>query len=188
MTKEKKKSKSNSKAKSHKAKSSSIDSDNDIVGLILTDHKALREMIETLKDEDEELEKKAEVFEQFAPTLIAHAKPEEKTLYLAMKEIDDLRSEGFEGEVEHTLADQLVEEIKRTRDEDEWMAKVKVLAELVEHHIEEEEEELLPNYKKESSKEDRFELGIQFLDAKAEIESEGSDDAPPESMIEPEAS
>lgn len=49
--------------------------------------------------------------------------------------------EGIEGDTEHHLADMLVEQLKTETDEDTFVAKVKVLAEMVEHHIEEEEEE-----------------------------------------------
>jgi len=41
------------------------------------------------------------------------------------------------------FADQLVEENMRTDDEDLWSARVKVLAELVEHHIEQEPKNVL---------------------------------------------
>lgn len=164
--------------------SPSENADSDIINLILEDHKPLKEMIETLKDEDVDAEDKMACFEEFAPTLVAHAKPEEETLYKAMKEDEDLRTEGFEGEVEHTLADQLIEEIKRTQDEDEWCAKVKVLAEIVEHHIEEEEENLLPDYKKSSERDERQELGQEYLTLKEEYENRGGDDAPHESEIE----
>lgn len=159
-------------------------SDDDIIKLILEDHKPLKEMIETLKDEDVEIEEKMACFEEFAPTLNAHAKPEEEALYKTMKRYEELRMEGFEGEVEHTLADQLIEEIKRTEDEDEWCAKVKVLAEIVEHHIEEEEENLLPDYKKASEREERQELGRQYSSLKEDFESRGGEDSPHEAEID----
>ncbi len=160
----------------------------DIVELILQDHIPIKEMIEVLKDEDKDLEEKMLVFEDFATTLVAHAKPEEQTLYLQMKENKALRIEGFEGEVEHTIADQLLEEIKRTDDDDEWCAKVKVLAEIVEHHIEDEEETLLPDYKSESERGERESLGAEYLELKSALEAQGSDDAPSEDDLESQAS
>lgn len=95
-----------------------------------------------------------------------------------MKEDKETAIYGLEGDVEHGLADQLCEELKRERDEGMFMAKVKVLAELVEHHIEEEEEDMLPEYKKNSSKEEREELGQLYLQFQSEIEAQGGDDAP----------
>jgi hemerythrin-like domain-containing protein len=120
----------------------------DILKLILEDHKPLKKLIK--------------VFEEFAPLLIAHAKPEEQTLYVAMKEEDDMRVDGCEGDTEHAIADQLVGEIKAEKDADVWTAKAKVLAELVEHHIEEEEEEMFPEFKKKSDADERALLGAKY--------------------------
>ena len=122
--------------------------DTDIVNLILEDHKPLKELIKVMKDSETTPEERFATFKEFAPTLVAHAKPEEEVLYKQMKKNPELLEETYEGEVEHQIADQLVEEIKRTEDVELRSARIKVLAELVEHHIEEEEEELLPDYKK----------------------------------------
>ena len=135
----------------------------DIIQLILADHKPLKQLIKVMKSESATLAKKKAAFEKFAPTLIAHAKPEEQTWYVSMKKDHDMSVEGTEGDVEHGLADQLCNELKQTTDHDMFMAKVKVLAELVEHHIQEEEEDLLPDYKKESELAERRELGAKYL-------------------------
>lgn len=162
-------------------------SNDDIVQLILEDHKALKQLIKTMKDSDAELSERQEAFEEFAPLLISHAKPEEQTLYVKMKNEDEMREDGFEGDVEHQLADQLVEEIKRTtEDEDLWSARVKVLAELVEHHIEEEEEDMLPDFKKEVETEERMQLGQEFLRLKAQYLEMGGEDTVEESEMDEE--
>jgi hypothetical protein len=55
--------------------------------------------------------------------------------------------------LKHGLADKIVEEIDQVPESVKWSAKVKVLAEIVEHHLNEEENELLPRFKKNSSAE-----------------------------------
>lgn len=155
----------------------------DIIDLIKEDHKPLKELIEVMKG-DAELEEKFFAFEEFAPLLVMHSKPEEQTVYVDMKAEDETREEGFEGDVEHQIADQLVEEIKRTKDEDLWMARVKVLAELVEHHIEEEENELLPKYKENSSAEERLAITQEFLALKQELADQQGEDSPSETALE----
>ncbi len=135
----------------------------DIVKLILEDHKPLKEWIEVLKDKDATFSKKRPAFEKFAPALLAHAKSEQNSLYVALKEDKELRTEGLEGDTEHAIAEQLIAEIDDLDgDKDLWMAKVKVLAEVVEHHIEEEEDEMLKEVKKELSMEERQEIGMQY--------------------------
>ena len=148
----------------------------DIIQLILDDHKTLKRLIKVMKNTDKDISEREDAFEAFAPALITHAKPEEETMYTRMKSDEELREEGFEGDVEHALADQLLEEILRTEDEDLWSAKVKVLAELVEHHIEEEEDELLPDFRKHTEVEERVQLGAQFLKLKQKLERQGGKD------------
>jgi hemerythrin superfamily protein len=151
--------------------------ESDILNIILEDHKPLKKLITVMKDSERDVEERAAAFAEFAPLLISHAKPEEQVLYTRMKTDDETREEGFEGDVEHALADQLVEEIMRTDDEDLWSARVKVLAELVEHHIEEEEEDLLPDFKKHSEPAERQQMGQQFLMLKTKMLEQGGLDS-----------
>lgn len=164
-----------------KSSSKAKDQNSDIIEFILEDHKPLKEFIEIMKDSEKySLEERFQAFEDFAPALIAHAKPEEETLYTYMKKDEELREHGFEGEAEHQIADQLVEEIKRVTDPDKRSAKIKVLAELVEHHIEEEEDELLPDFKKESEASIRTKLGNEFMELKIKYLAAGSDNIIPD--------
>ncbi len=165
-----------------KAKKNNRESErtSDVIQLILNDHKPLKKLIEVMKDTDNDITERRAAFEEFCPLLVTHAKPEEQVVYTYMKGDEELRTEGFEGDVEHGLADQMIEEAKRTDDEDIWSAKVKVLAELVEHHIAEEESELLPDFKKHTGKDERIEMGADFMRLKSELQEEGSDDAPSE--------
>lgn len=149
----------------------------DIVELILNDHKPLKKLLKVMKNSDKSFSERRAAFEEFVPILLAHAKPEEQVLYTFMKRDEELREEGFEGQVEHSIADQLVTECKATEDKDLFSARIKVLAELVEHHIKEEEDDLLPDFKKNSEKPDRLELGTQFMKAKREYFAMSSDDA-----------
>lgn len=165
-------------------KPNGIQTTGDIVDLILEDHKPLKELIKILKDDDADMEDRVMAFEQFAPQLISHAKPEEESLYNFMKENDELRVEGMEGETEHEIADRLVNEIYETGNKYLWSAKVKVLAELVEHHIKVEEKTFLPDFKKHSTESDRMEIGRQFLELKNTLFSENFEDINYQETIE----
>jgi hemerythrin superfamily protein len=134
----------------------------DILSLIRQDHLPLKRLIKTMKDSDAEMEELRGAFEEFVPLLLMHAKPEERALYQRMKELDSLRAEGFEGSTEHHIADQLVGEIRTTVDADKWRARVKVLAELVEHHLEEEEEEVFKEVRKEFGLVERIQMGEDY--------------------------
>jgi hypothetical protein len=115
-----------------------------------------------MKSKTATVQKKKAAFEEFAPALLAHAKPEEKTWYICEKTMHGLVVQGLEGDIEHGLADQLCKELKSADGEDIFVAKVKVLAELVEHHIQEEEEHQLPTYKHRSTQTERAHLGREY--------------------------
>lgn len=159
---------------------------NDLIQLILRDHVEIRPLLRLIKNTGRDLDERWQAFERFIPLLVAHTKPEEGVLYSGMKQVEKLRAEGFEGEVEHSLVDQMVEEAKRERDEDILSAKMKVLADLVENHLEQEERLLLPHFKRASSREQLVELGQEFLRLKREIMAEGGDDSPREELLQDE--
>ena len=157
--------------------------DQDIVTLILEDHKPLKELIAVMKDSEKSFVERKQAFMEFAPLLMTHAKSEEKALYEFMKSNPKLREMAFEGDTEHSLADQLCEEIKRTRDQDLMSAQIKVLAESVEHHITEEERDILPEVKKQAGADQLVSLSKTYNSVQAEIIADGQDDSPHESEI-----
>ncbi len=165
--------------KSSKSESNKIGVHNkpDIIDLILQDHKPIKELIEILKDSNVEFSEKQTTFQEFMPLLKNHAEPEQETLYVRMKDENKLREEAFEGDVEHALATQLMDELAlEPEDEDIWMAKVKVLAELVEHHIVEEETEMLKQVKKQMDTETLFVIGQEYLNKRAQyLEDSGKE-------------
>lgn len=136
----------------------------DIITLILRDHEPLKKLIITLKDTEVGIEKKRPLYNKFEQLLSQHAKAEEESLYVHMKEEDDLCLEGLEGDTEHAIADQLMAEISEVRNDDDlWLAKVKVLAEVVEHHVKEEEKDVLKQVRKEFDQTERMEIGKEYL-------------------------
>lgn len=139
----------------------------DIIKLILADHEPLKRLVATLKDLNSPIRTRRRIFEQFAPLFLVHAKAEEESLYIYLKdENKELRIDGLEAEVEHQLAEYMLEEVKMAEDADVWSARCKVLAELVEHHLQEEEAEILPLFKKECDVEERVMIGKQYLELK----------------------
>src|SRR5438128_1422940 len=110
--------------------------------------------------EGEGREKKA-VFLEIATKLEHHAKIEEKIFYPAGEEVDeDTTLESYE---EHDVVRSLIKKIKKNAPgDDTFMAKVTVLQEIVEHHVEEEEKEYFPKCEKKFGKEKLEELGMEL--------------------------
>ena len=86
---------------------------------------------------------KLDTFKQIKQELELHTHVEETIFYPALespRETHDLTLEAYE---EHKVVKTLLRELARSRKaDDEWQAKAKVLRENVEHHVEEEENEL----------------------------------------------
>jgi hemerythrin superfamily protein len=93
--------------------------------------------------------KKRDIFLQIADKLAVHAAIEEKHFYPSAKakDTEDLLKESVEEHlsVKRIIADLLAQD---EDDQETLEAKVKVLQEQVEHHVEEEEEELFPKVEK----------------------------------------
>lgn len=155
----------------------------DIISVIREDHRPLKELIQIMKDSERPFDERLEAFQNFAPLLLTHAKAEEKALYEFMKSHKELREHAFEGEAEHSVADQLCEEIKRGTDEDQIGAKIKVVAESVEHHIREEENEILPDVDKAIDHNTLVRLTRDYIKVQTELIAAGQDDAPRESDL-----
>ncbi|HXU82581.1 MAG TPA: hemerythrin domain-containing protein [Polyangia bacterium] len=87
--------------------------------------------------------KKREIFLQIADKLAVHATIEEKHFYPAAKseETKELLAESVE---EHLSVKRLLADLLDEDDQETLEAKVKVLKEQIEHHVEEEENELFP--------------------------------------------
>ena len=115
-------------------------------------------VVEMLKDDHSKVKglfdefESAEGGEQAAIALKAiqelelHAELEETLIYPAIREAIDDADMMNEAVEEHHLVHVLIAELKKLKPSDEkFHAKFRVLSELVKHHIEEEEDEMLPN-------------------------------------------
>jgi hemerythrin-like domain-containing protein len=87
--------------------------------------------------------KKRDIFLQIADKLAVHATIEEKHFYPAAKteETEDLLEESVE---EHLSAKRIIADLLEDEDDEALEAKVAVLKEQIEQHVEEEENELFP--------------------------------------------
>ena len=142
------------------------------IELLKTQHeeaKALFDQIEAAEDEDKE-----ELFEQLADALAVHATIEEKHFYPATKNArtEELLQEAVE---EHLSVKRLIADLLDMSPEDaQFDAKVTVLREQVEHHVEEEEGELFPRVKKMFKEDELEDLGMVMEDMAEELKDPGA--------------
>lgn len=142
----------------------------DIYKALKQDHDEVKSMLEKLSDTTERAEKtRQQTFERLKLELIAHSRAEEEVFYAALREHDDIRDDVLEGEQEHHMVDVLLEELSDLDVTDEqWTAKLTVLKEQIEHHVEEEEGELFKQAKKRLDDDQAEHLADEFKKHKAQ--------------------
>lgn len=127
----------------------------DAVKLIKDDHKKVKDLFRQFERARSADRKKA-IAEEVFHELEVHAEIEEEIFYPAAKAKADSEGKELVAEAveEHHVVKVLIEEMKALPEVNEqYEAKFTVLIENVEHHIEEEEKEMLPDAKKALGKE-----------------------------------
>ena len=129
------------------------------------DHDQAREVLAEIAAQSSRATKNREkLFTRLKEMMTAHSRAEERTFYAALKEHDEAHDEALEGYEEHHVVDVLFREIARLDPADErWAAKFKVLKENIEHHAQEEEDELFAKAREVLSDDDAEELGKRFV-------------------------
>ena len=147
-----------------------------ILQLIKDDHKLLRESIVVLTSEETVLSEKKRQLERFIFNIKVHAKAEETSLYNSLIELQDIRPDILEGFEEHNMADHLMMELDAKNFQSDWSdeidAKAKVLAEIIEHHVKDEETELFPKIKSYLTKTELENLGVIYLQTRKDLRRE----------------
>jgi len=141
----------------------------DAIALLKADHRTVEELFKKFESANG-FERKRKLAEEICLELSVHAQIEEEIFYPACegKVDEDLLKESY---VEHDGAKVLIAEITAGSPDDEFYdAKVKVLSEEIDHHVEEEEKRLEGLFSQARKAElDMDALGEQLAARKAEL-------------------
>jgi hemerythrin superfamily protein len=144
----------------------------DAIKLLKDDHKKVKGYFKQYEGLEDDAEKQA-LADKICLALTVHAQIEEEIYYPAAREAIDDDDQLDEAEVEHASAKQLIAEIQAMKAGDRLFdAKVTVLGEYIEHHVEEEEKEMFPESR--DSDLDLKALGEQLAARKAELMAQTS--------------
>lgn len=115
-------------------------------------------------------QQKQQLFEQIRTELEIHTEIEETVLYPTLQEYEELVEHVREAFEEHRQVKTLLQEIGRLTDGSEkFDAKLKVMKENVEHHVEEEENELFPKAQQILSQDELSELEQELETARKSL-------------------
>ena len=130
---------------------------------LANDHEQAKSALESVLAADDAKER-TERFKEFKAMMTAHSRSEEKVFYRRLEKTEEAKSKALKGEVEHEIVDGLMDELSRSRakESDRWTARCKVLQELIEHHVEEEEGEFFKVAEKLFDEETLERMGEEF--------------------------
>lgn len=144
----------------------------DILDTLKKEHDEVKDLLEDLSDAETPAQRRTLV-QKIKAALVPHTKAEEKVVYdavIALRD-KDAQKDGYEGYLEHEWASKTLQRLEAITNaaSPEHKAAGKVLKELVEHHIEEEERNVWKDVKEHFSDEDRKEMNLAFLVAKRRV-------------------
>jgi hypothetical protein len=171
------KKKASKATRSSRARTSSAPAD--AIGLLKADHRQVEEWFEEFESARSDTRKKT-LATNICQALKVHTTIEEEIFYPAFLEATEEEDIHHEAEVEHDGAKKLIAQIEAIGPDDEYYdAKVKVLSEMIKHHVNEEEKRDGMFAKARQSDMDLKSLGESLSARKAELMSgEKSDDEP----------
>jgi hemerythrin superfamily protein len=139
------------------------------IELLKADHRQVEgwfEQFEKARSDD----RKKDLAEKICTALKVHTTIEEEIFYPAFLEATEEKDIHHEAEVEHNGAKKLIAEIEASGPDDEYFdAKVKVLSEMIKHHVKEEEQRDGMFAKARQSEMDLVTLGEQLKARKNEL-------------------
>jgi len=143
----------------------------DAIALLKADHRQVAEWFEQFEGA-RSTSRKGELAAKICGALKVHATIEEEIFYPAFLEATEDDDMHHEAEIEHDGAKKLIADIEASEpDDDYYDARMKVLSEMIKHHVKEEEQRGGMFAEARSSGMDLDALGEQLAARKAELES-----------------
>ncbi len=142
--------------------------------LLKEDHQKVSGIFQQLEPTTERAEKtRTELFTKLKQELDIHAHIEETIFYPAIKQEAETREIVLEGFEEHAVIKRLLRELDGGEvTSEQWTAKLKVLQENVEHHVEEEEGEMFQKARQVLSEEQINQLGERMEQEKKRMQGQ----------------
>jgi hemerythrin HHE cation binding domain-containing protein len=145
----------------------------DAIAMLKADHKQVTSWFEQFK-KARQADRKSKLAEQICQALKVHTTIEEEIFYPAFLAATGDADKHHEAEVEHAGAKKLIAEIEGMNPSDEYYdAKVKVLSEMIKHHVKEEERPGGMFSEARRSDMDLDHVGMRLKARKSELEAQG---------------
>jgi hemerythrin superfamily protein len=140
----------------------------DAITLLKQDHKTVKGLFSQFEKTSDGA-RRQEIVAEIIRELTVHAEIEEEVFYpAARQEVPDVEDDVLESYEEHRVAVWMMEQLEGLSPDDErYEARVMVFKEIVEHHVEEEEEQWFPKVREDLGRKELGALGAALEEAKA---------------------
>ena len=151
---------------------------NDAIALLKADHRQVEDWFEQFEKARTD-DRKLELATKICNALKVHTTIEEEIFYPAFLEATEDKDMHHEAEIEHDGAKKLIAQIEASSPDDEYYdSKVKVLSEMIKHHVKEEEQPGGMFAEARDSDMDLVALGEQMAARKADLEGDDEGEMP----------
>ena len=145
-----------------------------VITLLLKDHKAMRVLIKKIKSHRATSAQIKANFLLLKKLVRSHVKSEEFSLLNRINENPKFEDHANESKEEHHIHESVLKGIAQLSSPGRKITQMKIFCELLEDHIDEEEEDLFPKFKKHAALRTRKKMGQLFL--KKRIETHQKDE------------
>lgn len=155
------------------ASSNKPESVHSVVKLLLADHKLMRKLMGQINSKKATAAQKTKAFGELEKVIKPHVKAEENTFLNLIKDNPKFKDLAVEGYEEHRVHETVLSGIHKLRDKDRKIEQMKIFCEILEHHLDEEEDDLFPRFKKYAAMSTRKKIGKEFLAVRKRADTSG---------------
>lgn len=145
----------------------------DLLDTLKEEHEMVSALLKKLVESERASERKSLV-RQIKANLLPHLRAEQKVLYDALIALKDkgAQTDGEEGYIEHALADKTLSKLEKIENaaSPEFAAMAKVLKDLVEHHVQEEESNVWSDARDNFPADQRKAMNARYMAEKRKIQ------------------
>ena len=134
-----------------------------IYDLLKIEHRDVKKLFKQIVDNERYQD---DVYSTIKTALTLHMDAEEKVFYSKLENNPESRDIVLEAFEEHDVGKKIINDIDNSTADDVKLAKVKVLSEAIDQHIDEEEGDLFKKAKKVLSDDQEHDIARQFMDEK----------------------
>ena len=146
----------------------------DVLELIKADHRLVETLFSEIESTDDP-HKLYEGFNQLYKALSVHTEVEEQTFYPAIRHCQNTEELVNEAQKEHDNAKQMLEDLASLSPTSaEFNKKIGNLKQVIQHHVQEEENAVFSQVRECMSEEERKQLGSEFAAVKSKLQNEMS--------------